>query len=225
MLWDWNYTWEIMPVLLQASVITVQATLLGFLLAAVLGLVLAILRMSKNNWISIPTAAFIEFIRSTPVLIQIFFIYFVFPEFGVVLPAMTAGVLALGLHYGCYCSEVYRAGIECVPRGQWEASTALNLSPYVTFRDIIIPQAIPPVVPALGNYLVALFKETPLLSAIAVLELMQTAKILGSESFRYVEPITLVGVFFLVMSLVAAAIIRQVEAWLNRTLRISGGER
>jgi len=225
MLWDWNYTWEIMPVLLRASVVTVEATLLGFLLAAVLGLVLAILRMSKNNWVSIPTAGFIEFIRSTPVLIQIFFIYFVFPEFGVVLPAMTAGVLALGLHYGCYCSEVYRAGIECVPRGQWEASTALNLSPYVTFRDIIIPQAIPPIVPALGNYLVALFKETPLLSAIAVLELMQTAKILGSQSFRYVEPITLVGVFFLVMSLVAAAIIRQVEAWLNRTLRISGAER
>jgi polar amino acid transport system permease protein len=86
----------------------------------------------------------------------------------------------------------------------------------VTFRDIIIPQAIPPVVPALGNYLVALFKETPLLSAIAVLELMQTAKILGSESFRYVEPITLVGGFFLVFSLVSAWLIRRVEAHLNR---------
>ena len=85
------------------------------------------------------------------------------------------------------------AGFENVARGQWEASTALNLSTWTTFRDIIIPQAIPPIVPALGNYLVALFKETPLLSAIAVLELMQTAKILGSETFRYNEPITLVG--------------------------------
>jgi polar amino acid transport system permease protein len=225
MLWDWNYVWQIMPVLLRASVVTIQATLLGFLIAAVLGLVLAIMRMSKNKWISIPTAGFIEFIRSTPVLIQIFFIFFVFPEFGIVLPAMTAGVIALGLHYGCYCSEVYRAGIECVPRGQWEASTALNLSPYITFRDIIIPQAIPPVVPALGNYLVALFKETPLLSAIAVLELMQTAKILGSQSFRYVEPITLVGGFFLVMSLVAAAIIRQVERQINISLFNPGAAR
>lgn len=225
MFWDWNYVWEIMPQLLQASVITIEATLLGFLLAAVLGLVLAILRMSKTSWISVPTAGIVEFIRSTPVLIQIFFIFFVFPEFGIVLPAMVAGIIALGLHYGAYCSEVYRAGLENVPRGQWEASTALNLSPYITFRDIIIPQAIPPIVPALGNYLVALFKETPLLSAIAVLELMQTAKILGSQSFRYIEPITLVGAFFLVMSLVAAALIRQVETWLNRSLRNPGGDR
>lgn len=223
MFWDWSYVWEIMPTLLRASVVTIQATLLGFVLAAVLGLVMAILRMSKSQWISVPTAAVIEFIRSTPLLIQIFFIFFVFPEFGIVLPAMTAGVIALGLHYGAYCSEVYRAGLESVPRGQWEASIALNLSPYITFRDIIIPQAIPPVVPALGNYLVALFKETPLLSAIAVLELMQTAKILGSENFRYVEPITLVGAFFLVMSLVASVFIRQVEGTLNRSLRNPGG--
>lgn len=160
MFWDWNYVWEITPALLRASLVTIQATLLGFALAATLGLVLAIMRMSRTSWISVPTAGFVEFIRSTPVLIQIFFIFFVFPEFGIVLPAMTAGVIALGLHYGSYCSEVYRAGLENVPRGQWEAATALNLSPYITFRDIIIPQAIPPVVPALGNYLVALFKET-----------------------------------------------------------------
>src|SRR3546814_334545 len=126
-----------------------------------------------------------------------------------------AGVLALGLHYGSYCSEVYRAGLENIPRGQWEASIALNLSPYHTFRDVIIPQAIPPVVPALGNYFVALFKETPLLSAIAVLELMQTAKILGSQTFRYTEPITLVGIYFLIFSLVAAALVRRLEYWLK----------
>jgi len=126
------------------------------------------------------------------------------------------------VHYATYCSEVYRAGLENIPKGQWEASTALNLSPYVTFRDVIIPQAIPPVVPALGNYFVALFKETPLLSAIAVLELMQTAKILGSENFRYIEPITLVGVFFLIMSLAAAWLIRRLESLLDRSLRNPG---
>jgi polar amino acid transport system permease protein len=216
MIWDWGYAFEILPLLAWASIVTVEATILGFILAAVLGLVFAILRMSENPLVSIPVAGFVEFIRSTPLLIQIFYIYFVFPEFGVILDAMTAGVIALGLHYGTYCSEVYRAGLEGVPRGQWEAATALNLSPYDTFKDIIIPQAIPPVVPALGNYLVALFKETPLLSAIAVLELMQTAKILGSQTFRYIEPYTLVGLFFLVMSLVSAAGIRAVERYLNR---------
>ena len=148
-------------------------------------------------------------------MIQIFFVFFVFPHFGIVIPAFAAGVMALGLHYACYCSEVYRAGLDNIPRGQWEASVALNLSPFRTYRDVIIPQAIPPVVPALGNYLIGMFKETPLLSAIAVLELMQTAKIIGSETFRYLEPITMVGVFFLVMSLISAAGVRRVEAWLK----------
>ncbi|MDY0885249.1 ectoine/hydroxyectoine ABC transporter permease subunit EhuD [Dongia soli] len=214
MIWDWDYTFEILPVLAQAAIVTIEATAIGFVLALVLGLILAILRMSgpKVGWC---VSVFIEFIRSTPLLIQIFFLYFVFPSFGVTLDAFVAGVIALGLHYGCYCAEVYRAGLEGVHRGQWEACTALNLSSLNTFKNIILPQAIPPIVPVLGNYLVALFKETPLLSAIAVMEMMQTAKILGSETFRYTEPITLVGIAFLIMSLVSAALIRLVERRLN----------
>jgi polar amino acid transport system permease protein len=214
-MWNWAYTFEILPVLAKAAIITIEATFLGFIIAAVLGLILALARIAFPL-LAWPISVVVELIRSTPLLIQIFFLYFVLPSFGIVLDAFTAGVIALGLHYGAYCSEVYRAGLEGVHRGQWEASTALNLSPWTTFKDIIIPQAIPPVVPALGNYLIALFKETPLLSAIAVLELMQTAKILGSETFRYTEPITLVGVFFLVMSLVSAVGVRAVEHALNR---------
>jgi polar amino acid transport system permease protein len=216
-MWSWPYTFEILPILAEAAVVTIEATILGFVLAAVLGLVLAVVRMAVPAS-ALTISALVEFIRSTPLLIQIFFLFFVFPSFGIVLDAFTAGVLALGIHYGAYCSEVYRAGLESVPRGQWEASTALNLSGWTTFKDIILPQAIPPVVPALGNYLVALFKETPLLSAIAVLELMQTAKILGSETFRYTEPITLVGLFFLAMSLVSAALVRAAERALNRRI-------
>ena len=215
MLWDWEFAFQILPQLAQAALVTIEATLVGFVVAAVLGLVLAILRRSHNPWTSTITGGFIEFIRSTPVLIQIFFLFFVFPRFGIVIPAFAAGVMALGLHYACYCSEVYRAGLDGVPRGQWEAAVALNLGPLRTSRDVVIPQAIPPVVPALGNYLIGMFKETPLLSAIAVLELMQTAKIIGSETFRYLEPITMVGAFFLVMSLVSAAGVRRVEAWLK----------
>jgi len=216
-MWDWAFTFEILPTLAKAAVISIEATLVGFALAATLGLALALLRIAVP-WTAWPISVLVELIRSTPLLIQIFFLYFVFPSFGVTLDAFTAGVLALGIHYAAYCSEVYRAGFDNIPRGQWEASIALNLSPWTTFRDIIIPQAIPPVVPALGNYLVALFKETPLLSAIAVLELMQTAKIIGSETFRYTEPITLVGLFFLAMSLVSAAFIRAAERLLNRRL-------
>lgn len=215
-MWDWEYTWEILPILGEASLITLQATVLGFLMALVLGLILAILRMVAPKPLRYLVAGFIEFVRSTPLLIQIFFLYYILPHVGISMGAMLTGVIALGVHYGAYCSEVYRAGLEGVPKGQWEASTALNLSTWVTFKDIVLPQAIPPIVPALGNYLVALFKETPLLSAIAVLELMQTAKILGSESFQYVEPITLVGAFFLVFSLISAFLIRRFERRLNR---------
>jgi len=215
MLFDLEFALEILPRLALAAVVTIEATFVGFAVAAVLGLILALMRMSRNFWVSTLTAGFIEFIRSTPVLIQIFFVFFVFPRFGIVIPAFIAGVMALGVHYASYCSEVYRAGLEGIPRGQWEAAVALNLSPYRTYRDIIIPQAIPPVVPALGNYLIGMFKETPLLSAIAVLELMQTAKIIGSETFRYLEPITMVGLFFLVMSLVSAQGVRWLEGWLR----------
>ncbi|CAN5196357.1 ectoine/hydroxyectoine ABC transporter permease subunit EhuD [soil metagenome] len=215
MMWDWAFTFEILPVLARAAIVSIEATLLGFVLAATLGLLIAVLRLAVP-WTAWPLSVTVELIRSTPLLIQIFFLYFVFPSFGIVLDAFTAGVLALGIHYAAYCSEVYRAGFDNIHRGQWEASVALNLGAVAMFRDIIIPQAIPPIVPALGNYLVALFKETPLLSAIAVLELMQTAKIIGSETFRYTEPITLVGLFFLAMSLVSATIIRAGERALNR---------
>jgi polar amino acid transport system permease protein len=214
-MWDWEFTLEILPVLAKAAIISIEATLLGFVLAAILGLILALARIAFP-WTAWPISVLVELIRSTPLLIQIFFLFFVFPSFGITLDAFTAGVLALGIHYAAYCSEVYRAGFDNIHRGQWEASIALNLSAWTTFRDIIIPQAIPPIVPALGNYLVALFKETPLLSAIAVLELMQTAKIIGSETFRYTEPITLVGLFFLAMSLASASLIRAVERYLNR---------
>jgi polar amino acid transport system permease protein len=223
MFWDWDFVREIIPALAQASVITVIATVLGFVIAATLGLVFAVGRVFGPKWLGFPLAGFIEAVRSTPLLIQIFFIYFVGPEIGISIDAITAGILALGLHYATYCSEVYRAGLANVPRGQWEACLALNLPVSRSFRDVIIPQAIPPVVPALGNYLVALFKDTPLLSAIGVLELMQTAKIIGSEDFRYTEPITLVGVIFLLLSLIAAGLIKLVERWLNR--RIAVGHR
>ena len=215
MIWNWSYALEVLPIIAKASIITIEATLLSFVIALVLGLALAILRMSGPvvGWL---TSAFVEFVRSTPALIQIFFLFFVLPKAGIVLDAFTAGVIALSVHYACYCSEVYRAGLEAVPRGQWEACTALNLSAWNSFKNIILPQAIPPIVPALGNYLVALFKETPLLSAIAVLEMVQAAKNLGTEYFRYTEPMTIVGAIFLVISLVSAAGIRWLEQRLNR---------
>lgn len=216
--WSWEFFWEVLPELLPAVVVTIEATILGFILAAVLGLLLALMRRSKTRWLSLPTAAFVEVIRSTPPLIQIYFLFFALPQYGIVLPALVAGILGLGLHYATYCSEVYRAGLDGVPRGQWEAATSLNLGTYRLYRDVIVPQAIPPVVPALGNYLIAMFKITPILSAIAVVEVMQKAKTVGAQTFRYIEPITLVGLFFLVLSLISMVGVRYAESWVRRKI-------
>ncbi len=215
MIFDWGYVWEVAPRLAEGLLVTIQATLVGMAVALTLGLVLALARRSRPRLVSWPTGVLVEFVRSTPLLVQIYFLFYVLPDAGLRLSPLATGVIALGLHYAAYCSEVYRAGLESVPKGQWEAAVALNLTRWRTMKDIIIPQAIPPVVPALGNYLVAMFKDTPLLSAITVLEVLQTAKLIGSETFRYVEPLTLVGVLFLVLSLLSAALIRWVEGRLR----------
>lgn len=215
-IFDWAFAWEILPALGSALIITIQATVLGMALAVVLGLVLAMLRRVRSRWISMPVAVLIEFVRSTPLLVQMYFLFYVLPQSGMQLSPLVTGILALGVHYAAYCAEVYRAGIESVPRGQIEAATALNLSPWRTAVGVVLPQAIPPVVPALGNYLVAMFKDTPLLSAITVVELLQQSKIIGSATFRYTEPLTLVGVLFLLLSLVAAWGVRRLEAWLKK---------
>jgi polar amino acid transport system permease protein len=218
-LFDWDFAWRILPILLKASLVTIQATVLGFTLAMIIGLGLAIIRRSGSRWAQRIAIGVIEFIRGTPVLVQVFFLFFIGPRIGIVISPLVAGVLALGLHFGCLLSEVYRAGLDSVPRGQWEAPIALNLSRFRIYRDIILPQAIPPMIPAMGNYLVAMLKETPLLSSIGLIELMARAKLIGAETFRYLEPITMVGVFFLIMSLVAAAAITRLETWANRRLR------
>lgn len=211
-LFDWNLAWSILPTLLRAFVVTLEATFAGMAIAICLGLGLAVLRRSQTAWLSWPSAWIVEFVRSTPLLVQIYFFFYVLPNLGISWPPFLTGVAALGLHYSSYTSEVYRAGIDGVPRGQWEAAAALNLSSYRTFRSIILPQAIPPVLPALGNYLVAMFKDTPLLAAITVNELLQSAKLIGAERFRYLEPLTMVGLFFLVASLASAYFIRVLEA-------------
>lgn len=210
-LFDWQFAWQILPDLLKAALATIGITLGGFAIALVLGLILAILRRSRIGLLSWPAAAVIEFIRSTPLLIQLYFLFYVLPEYGLTMSALMTGVIGISLHYACYVAEVYRAGLDAVPRGQWEATTALNLKPWHAYRDIILPQAIRPILPALGNYLIAMFKDTPVLSAITVVELMLQAKNIGSQTFRYIEPITMAGLFFLLVSLCAALLVRRLE--------------
>lgn len=220
-IFDLPFAWEILPRMLGAFVVTIEASLLGFAFAMVAGLVLALLRRSRSAWVRYPAVGLLEFVRSTPFLVQLYFLFFVLPLYGITLGPLTIGVLALGLHYATYAAEVYRAGIEGVAKGQWEAALALNYGVRDRWRRIILPQAVPPMVPVFGNYLITIFKETPLLTAITVVEVMHEARMIGAESYKFMEPMSLVGVLMLAISLVSAYGIRK----LDRHLKFRRGAR
>ncbi len=219
--WRWDFTVEILPRLLWATLNTLLAAGIGYAIAVVLGLILALLQRTPVKPLTLVVREVVEFVRSTPLVLQIFFVFYVGPQVGIRLSPWTAGMIAIGLHYAAYLSEVYRGGLESVPKGQWEAATALNLSPMRTYFRIIIPQALPPSLAGMGNYLVGIFKDTPMLSVIGVAELMHTANGIGSEHYRYLEPYTMVGIIFLLISLPTAAWIRRFEAFVRRSLGLS----
>lgn len=208
---DWEFARQILPELLPGLWVTIQATILGMTMALVLGLFWAVCRRQPNRLIAGSAHWIVEFVRSTPLLIQLYFLFYVLPSAGLVISPLLTGLLALGLHYSAYTSEVYRAGIDAVPQGQWDASTALGLPRLHVWRSVILPQAIPRVLPVLGNYFIAMFKDTPLLAAITVGELLQQAKIIGAGQFRYLEPLTIVGCFFLILSLIASRLVLMLE--------------
>ncbi len=207
--WDTSslgaYALSILPILGIGLIVTLEAAGLGFAIALVVGLGFALLRRSRLRAVAWTTALVVEFIRDTPLLIQLFFLYYVLPIYGIVLPAFLTGALALGLQYSAYTSEVYRGGLDAVARGQWEAATALNLTRWRTYRDIVIPQAIPRIVPAMGNYLVSMLKETPVLSVVTVLDMLGLANMIGDRTFEYLVPLSMVGLIFLILTLICSA--------------------
>jgi polar amino acid transport system permease protein len=212
MFFDWDFALEVMPDMLEGLVTTIQASLIAFALAAVIGLLMALARRSESVWLSAPVGALVEFIRSTPLLVQLFFFFYVLPQYGLRFPAFIVGVTVLGLHYGTYTSEVYRAGIDAIGRGQWEAAKSLNFNAQHTWTRIILPQALPPMTPALGNYLIGIFKETAQLAAITVVEMLLTARTIGTRSFRFLEPITLAGLLFFALSYPSSLLVQRLEA-------------
>ncbi len=212
-----SFAISILPILMRGLIVTLQATLLGFFVAMVLGLVLAALKSAPTRLVAWPAIAITEFIRDTPLLIQLFFLFYVLPEYGIVLPAFLTGALALGIQYSAYLSEVYRAGIEAVRRGQLEAARALNLTSMRSFTHVVLPQAIPRIVPAMGNYLVSIMKDVPILSVVTVLEMLNVARIIGDRTFNYLIPLSMVGGIYLILTLVASAGVRRLDASLPKT--------
>lgn len=209
---DWTYFWHLVPLMWNGLLVTIRATVLGFTIAIGLGLALALGRRSTVKVVKWPVVAVIEFIRSTPLLVQLVFLqaYIRSSDLFSFQPA-TILAIGLGIHYATYASEAYRAGINSVPSGQWEAATALNLGPITKWSRVVLPQAIPNVLPALGNYLVAAFKDAPLGYILNVPVILFWADSVRNSDFRPVEPYILVGFGFLMASLPAAWAVRRLE--------------
>lgn len=211
MIWDNAFAISIIPELLWGLLTTVQITVVGMAIAAALGLVVAVFRYLRIPVLSRVLGALVYFIRGTPLLVQAFFVFYVLPEYGIAMSALATGIIVIGVNYSAYTAEVYRSGIEGVPAGQWEASTALNLPRARTWTAIILPQAVRRVVPLLGNYLVQMFKDSAILSAITVYELMSVAKAIGQSDFRYIEPFTLAALLYLIVSVPCTLVLRRLE--------------
>jgi polar amino acid transport system permease protein len=213
--WNWQFALDTLPALLKGLRFTLEATFFGSLIAYELGLLWAVARLSEVPVASQAVRLLVEFLRGTPLLIQLYFLFYIFPTYGVTLPALQTGILGLGLYYSAYASEVYRAGIESVPRGQWEAALALGLPLSRMWGRIVVPQAMRFATPVLGNFVISMFKESAILSTITVLEVIGQANILGAETARYIEPFTMAGLLFLAISYPAARLVRLMEARLS----------
>ena len=208
MTFDWEFALDILPDLLAAFVeVTLVVTVVGSLAASTLGLVWAIGLRSLPGWARRPLSFVLDFIRMTPLPIQLLFVYYSFND----LSALSVGIIVIGIHYSTYMAESYRAGIESIRKGQWEAATALSLPPHRTWRAVILPQALRATLPSLGNWAIAMFKDTPFLIVIAVPEMVTIAKEIGGRTFSYVEPFTLAGLIFLAASYPTAVLMRKLE--------------
>lgn len=210
---------DYVPLLLQGAWVTIRITVLGMLLAIALGLPIALLRLSRSRALRILATIYVEFFRGIPVLLLLFFLYYGLPSIGACLgieawlnlSAFTAAVLGFGLNYAAYESEIYRAGISSIPMGQWEAAASLGMARGLTFRRIILPQAIRVILPPMTNDFIALFKDTSLVSVIAVVELTKQYQMLAKSSMRYLEMGLATAILYLAMSVPLGHLARYLE--------------
>ena len=212
---DVAFAWSIMPKLFQGLLVTMQVVVLGFLLAVLIGLILAIAQRKRAGSVNSLTrrlsSAYVSFFRNTPLMVQLYVLFFALPLAGITLPAISTGVIGLGLYYGAYIAESFRGAIEGVPAGQWEAARALDFDTATTWQRIVLPQALKPMLPVLGNYLIGMFKETPLLAVITIPELFQAAKQIAGMTYRYNEPYTVMALMFLAISVPTSLLFKYFE--------------
>lgn len=209
---SWQVILDALPLLLEGTVVTLKIVVISLIFAMVIGLVSGLMSTSLNRLLRLVASLYVDIIRGTPLLVQVYFIYFGLPVFlDMRIPAMTAGIIAVSLNAGAYISEIFRAGIESIGKGQHEAARSLGLSRFKTMWLVVLPQATRRMIPTFVNQFIITIKDTSLLSAIGIAELTQSGEIIVSANFRAFEIWGTVGVFYLIIIVLLSRASRFIE--------------
>ncbi|WP_238321685.1 amino acid ABC transporter permease [Halocynthiibacter namhaensis] len=190
---------------------TLYVSAISISIATVLAIFGAIAKLSNNGFSFAIASFYTSMFRGLPLLVQIYLLYLGLPQLGIFVEAVPAGIIALSLCYGAYMTEIFRAGIMSIDKGQWEASRAIGFKFSLTMRRIILPQAVPVIVPPLGNQFIAMLKDSSLVSVLGVWELMYLARTLGQREFRHLEMLLTVALIYWFMTLIFEIIQKQIE--------------
>ena len=212
----WRDTVEFLPILMNGVALTIIVTLGSLLLSTLLGMVWALMRVSGIGLLSGFSASLINVIRGIPIIVLLFYLYFVMPEFGLTLSALQAAILGLGIAYSAYQAENFRAGIEAIDKGQIEAAQTIGMGWWLTMRRVVLPQAVKIVLPPYGNIMIMLLKDSSQASTITVAELALQGKLIASSTFKNTSVFTLVALMYLTMSIPLILLVRHFEKKANR---------
>ncbi|OZI25833.1 amino acid ABC transporter permease [Bordetella genomosp. 9] len=202
---------EYLPILLQGAKLTILVTVGSLALSTVLGLVWALMRVSGIKALSRFSAGLINVLRGIPIIVLLFYIYFVMPDAGIALTAVQAAIIGLGIAYSAYQAENFRAGIEAIDRGQVEAAMAMGMSWSLTMRRVVLPQAVRIVLPPYGNIMIMMLKDSSQASTITVAELALQGKLIAVSTFKNATVFTLVALMYLVMCVPLILLVRHLE--------------
>ena len=212
----WRDAAEFAPILLKGAEVTVMVTITSLILSTFLGLFWALLRTSHIKLLSWISATFVNTIRGIPILVQLFYIYFVLPEIGIQLTAFQAGSIGLGIAYSAYMSEVFRAGIEAIDVGQIEAAHTIGMTRWLVMTRVVLPQAFRIALPPYGNNLIMLLKDSSQTSAITVAELSLESKLIAASTFKNTTVFTMGAIGYLIMSLPLIFLVARLEKRFKR---------
>jgi polar amino acid transport system permease protein len=207
---------EFLPILLQGVALTIVVTVGSLILSTLLGLIWALMRVSGVRALAGLSAGLINVIRGIPIIVLLFYLYFVMPDLGIALTALQAAILGLGIAYSAYQAENFRAGIEAIDKGQIEAAQAIGMGWWLTMRRVVLPQAVRIVLPPYGNIMIMLLKDSSQASTITVAELALQGKLIASSTFKNTSVFTLVALMYLTMSIPLILLVRHFEKKANQ---------